>query len=339
MTQNNEQVHNKIESLPNSGFTPLYSKINFRNSLRLQQHELSDKLQAIFDVLKDRKTPLRQRIYHRIMEELDLLSNYLLNIIPLGDETKVIDPSLLRECVDLVSADKPIASMLYHNDHLWAFNGDRHYGYKYQAMWFGAVPQWSLRERSIYSPTFPPELLCDKTLVHHNSIYCLSTHTRITDFKCLSDIEKKCNYTFSFSADQQTDLIEGLTYACSASCKIYLHEGKSVVEFIMKPELVNKLFGKTGSFNNILGVLYDFLLQHWWTIFVWLSFGGFNVIIVILTCFTNYFISNQGEFRWCPCSANDMKNLAKCCCCRKQNLRSSEYELVSIQRPTTQNVQ
>ena len=206
ITTDNEKTHDIIDSLPNSGFTPLFSKINFRHTLKLQPFELKDKMQDIYDVLRGSKSVLQKRIYERIMAELDLLSNYLINIIPLGDGTMVIDPSLLRECVDLVATEKPIASMLYHNDYLWAFNTDKHYGYKYKAMWFGGVPQWSLRERTIYSSTFPPELLCDKTLVHHNSVYCLSQHTRASDYSCIKDVEKACNYTYSFSADPHVDL-------------------------------------------------------------------------------------------------------------------------------------
>ena len=333
LARDSEKIQNTLESIPNSGLTPLYSKINFRKTLKLQEFDLGLRIQKIYDILKGTKTPLRQRIFRRIMEEIDLISNYLINIIPLGDQPKVIDPTLLRECVDLVAADKPIVSMLYHDDYLWAFNTDKHYGYKYKSMWFGGVPQWALRERTIFSSTFPPELLCDKTLIHHHSVYCLGRHIRVEDNKCIKDTVKSCDYTFTFSADAHTELIEDLTYACNTTCEIYQHEGNPIASFLMTPDIINKYFGKTGSFNDILGVIYDFIMQHWWAIFVWISFGGFNVLIVIVTCFSNYFISNEGEFRWFPCTKNDAKNLAKCCCCKEQEIRHAEYELVNIQGP------
>jgi hypothetical protein len=109
-------------------------------------------------------------------------------------------------------------------------------------------------------------------------------------------------------------------------------------DYIITGEILDEYFILTKSFSDIFGVIYDFVMTYGWSFFIWVSFGGFNAIIIGYSCFSNFFIGQDRRLRWCPCTPRDLKNFINCLICRPQTPHESiEYQLVAINSPPNQS--
>ena len=313
----------------------MYQFIKFKKELSITEREFTLKVKRIYEVLNSQSdTELKKKLNLRITQELNLLNNYLMNIIPLGDDSTQINPALFHGCQDLIGPHE-IKSAIFYKERLLLFKEDKGYGYRYEAMKFGVMPLWQLKKnRVFFSPTFPPIMVCPKTTTIASSIYCLWPELKYESLDCIGDMDRTCDYHFYFFGGSRTELTNQMYYECNEMCSIYSKDKALIANFIITAEILAEHFILTRSFSDIFGMIYDFVITYGWSIFIWISFGGFNAIIIAYSCFSNFFVGADKKLRWCPCSARDLKNFANCLICRPQEAATStEYQLVAINSP------
>jgi len=270
----------------------------------------------------------------RIHQEISLLNNYLINIIPLGDTSMQIHPSMFYGC-PAIAGPHDIKSAIFHRERILLFTEDQGYGYKYQPMVFGQWPKWQLKKnKEFFSPTFPPIFVCPRTTTVESSIYCLEKEIKYETLDCVKDIDRQCDYDIIFFGQTRTELTEQMYFECEEHCNIYSKDKAAINTFLINNEILADKFVLSKSASDIFGMIYDFVKTYGWSIFIWMSFGGFNAIIIAYTCFSTFFVGADKRLRWCPCSARDLKNFANCLVCRPQEIAlSTEYQLVAINSP------